>query len=202
MNKVLKGLKWFVLHVEEVIACIALSIMLCVIFFNVIMRYVFRNPLNWSDELSMICLAYVTFVGGAAAYKKNLHFGIDILLDKLPEKAKFAIRVITNFVFIILFGYTCYLGWVLTKGAVKKFNYSGWSYKIMDFALPLGFLSMAIYAVRFFIMAFKNPKAYRQRYEQTYEEDNVDDELIRTSEEMFRRAEINNLTEEERGDKK
>ena len=122
MNKVLKGLKWFVLHVEEVIACIALSIMLCVIFFNVIMRYVFRNPLNWSDELSMICLAYVTFVGGAAAYKKNLHFGIDILLDKLPEKAKFAIRVITNFVFIILFGYTCYLGWVLTKGAVKKFN--------------------------------------------------------------------------------
>lgn len=202
MNKVLKGLKWFVLHVEEVIACIALSIMLCVIFFNVIMRYVFRNPLNWSDELSMICLAYVTFVGGAAAYKKNLHFGIDILLDKLPEKAKFAIRVITNFVFIILFGYTCYLGWVLTKGAVKKFNYSGWSYKIMDFALPLGFLSMAIYAVRFFIMAFKNPKAYRQRYEQTYEEDNVDDELIRTSEEMFRRAEINNVTEEERGDKK
>lgn len=202
MNKVLKGLKWFVLHVEEVIACIALSIMLCVIFFNVIMRYVFRNPLNWSDELSMICLAYVTFVGGAAAYKKNLHFGIDILLDKLPEKAKFAIRVITNFVFIILFGYTCYLGWVLTKGAVKKFNYSGWSYKIMDFALPLGFLSMAIYAVRFFIMAFKNPKAYRQRYEQTYEEDNVDDELIRTSEEMFRRAEINNMTEEERGDKK
>ena len=202
MNKVLKGLKWFVLHVEEVIACIALSIMLCVIFFNVIMRYVFRNPLNWSDELSMICLAYVTFVGGAAAYKKNLHFGIDILLDKLPEKAKFAIRVITNFVFIILFGYTCYLGWVLTKGAVKKFNYSGWSYKIMDFALPLGFLSMAMYAVRFFIMAFKNPKAYRQRYEQTYEEDNVDDELIRTSEEMFRRAEINNVTEEERGDKK
>ena len=72
----------------------------------------------------------------------------------------------------------------------------------MDFALPLGFLSMAIYAVRFFIMAFKNPKAYRQRYEQTYEEDNVDDELIRTSEEMFRRAEINNMTEEERGDKK
>ena len=51
-------------------------------------------------------------------------------------------------------------------------------------------------------MAFKNPKAYRQRYEQTYEEDNVDDELIRTSEEMFRRAEINNVTEEERGDKK
>ena len=202
MNKVLKGLKWFILHIEEVIACIALGIMLCVIFFNVIMRYVFRNPLNWSDELSMICLAYVTFVGGAAAYKKNLHFGIDIILDKLPEKVRMGIRIITNFVFIILFGYTCYLGWVLTKGAVKKFNYSGWSYKIMDLALPLGFLSMAIYAVHFFIMAFKDPKAYKRRYEQTYEEENVDNELIKTSEEMFRRAEANNEDTGERSDEK
>ena len=202
MNKVLKGLKWFILHIEEVIACIALGIMLCVIFFNVIMRYVFRNPLNWSDELSMICLAYVTFVGGAAAYKKNLHFGIDIILDKLPEKVRMGIRIITNFVFIILFGYTCYLGWVLTKGAVKKFNYSGWSYKIMDLALPLGFLSMAIYAVRFFIMAFKDPKAYKHRYEQTYEEENVDNELIKTSEEMFRKAEANNEDEGERSGEK
>ncbi|MBQ3373868.1 MAG: TRAP transporter small permease [Anaerolineaceae bacterium] len=202
MNKVLKGLKWFILHIEEVIACIALSIMLCVIFFNVIMRYIFRNPLNWSDELSMICLAYVTFVGGAAAYKKNLHFGIDIILDKLPEKARMGIRIITNFVFIILFGYTCYLGWVLTKGAVKKFNYSGWSYKIMDFALPLGFLSMCIYAVRFFIMAFTDPKAYKHRYEQTYEEENVDNELIKTSEEMFRKAEAIDADEGERRNEK
>ena len=67
-----KELKWLVLHIEEIIACVALGIMLCVIFLNVIMRYVFRDPLNWSDELSMICLAYVTFVGGAAAYKKKI----------------------------------------------------------------------------------------------------------------------------------
>lgn len=172
---------------EEIIACIALAVMLCVIFLNVILRYVFRNPLNWSDELSMICLAYVTFVGGAAAYKRNLHFGIDIILDKLPEKARMAIRLLTNFVFIFLFGYICYLGYVLTKGAVKVFNYSGWSYKIMDFALPLGFLSMTIYAVHFFIMFFKNPEAFKLRYEQMYEED--DSELLKASEEIYRKAE-------------
>ena len=186
-QKALNGLKWFILHVEEIIACIALAVMLCVIFLNVILRYVFRNPLNWSDELSMICLAYVTFVGGAAAYKRNLHFGIDIILDKLPEKARMAIRLLTNFVFIFLFGYICYLGYVLTKGAVKVFNYSGWSYKIMDFALPLGFLSMTIYAVHFFIMFFKNPEAFKLRYEQMYEED--DSELLKASEEIYRKAE-------------
>ena len=39
-------------------------------------------------------------------------------------------------------------------------------------------------------MAFRNPKAYKLRYEQTYEEENVDAELIKTSEEMFRKAEV------------
>ena len=64
MKKVLNGLKWFVLHIEEIIAVTGIAVMLCAVFFNVIMRYCFRNPTAWSDELAMICLAYVTFVGG------------------------------------------------------------------------------------------------------------------------------------------
>lgn len=196
MKRVSKWVKWFALHIEEIIACVALGIMLCVIFFNVVMRYVFRAPLKWSDELSMVCLAYVTFIGGAAAYKKNLHFGIDIILDKLPEKVRTTIRIITNFVFIILFSYTSYLGWMLTIGAKKKFNYSGWSYKIMDIALPLGFLSMAIYAIYFFVLAFRNPKAYKQRYEQIYNDEQ--EEALKISREMFDK--VNESAEEnERG---
>ena len=53
---------------------------------------------------------HVTFVGGAAAYKKNLHFGIDVLLDLMPVSVRMFIRRIVNFVFIILFGYVTYLG--------------------------------------------------------------------------------------------
>ena len=189
MKKVLKGLKWVVLHIEEIIACTALAVMLCAILYNVIMRYMFRAPTKWSDELTMICLAYVTFLGGAAAYKRNLHFGIDILVDKLPLKGRMFIRRLTNFVFIFLFAYTTYLGYNLFSGAVKRFHYSGWSYKIMDIALPLGFLSMTIYAIYFFVMSFTDKKAYQERYESSYEEEMVDEDLIRASAEIFEKAE-------------
>ncbi len=185
MKKILKWLKWLVLHIEEVVAVSALAIMLCAIFYNVIMRYLFRKPTAWSDELTMICLAYVTFVGGAAAYKKNLHFGIDILVDRLPIKGKLFLWRVINFVFIFLFGYTTYLGYQLTANAVKKFHYSGWSYKIMDAALPLGFLSMTIYAIYFFVMSFKDKEKYIARYESSYEEETVDEDLIAASAEMF-----------------
>ena len=188
MKKIFNSIKWVVLHFEEMIAVTALAVMLCAILFNVIMRYVFRSPTAWADELAMICLAYVTFVGGAVAYKRNLHFGIDFLVDKMPHSIQMTIRRITNLVFIPLFGYTTYLGVSLMLKASKKMIYSGWSYKIIDASLPIGFASMSIYAVYFFIMSFVNKEAYEKRYQQTYEEDNVDEELVKASEEMFDKA--------------
>lgn len=183
----MKKLKWLVLHIEEIIAVAALAVMLCAIFYNVMMRYLFRAPTAWADELSMICLAYVTFVGGAAAYKRNLHFGIDILLDKLPAKPRLLVRQITNLAFVVMFSYVTVLGYDLFHKAVKVFNYTGWSYKIMDAALPLGFLSMTIYATYFLIQSFVNRDAYLHRYENTYEEEAVDEELVKASEEIFKR---------------
>lgn len=181
----MKKLKWLVLHIEEIIAVTALAIMLCAIFYNVMMRYCFRAPTAWADELSMICLAYVTFVGGAAAYKRNLHFGIDILLDKLPLKLRLIVRQITNLAFVVMFAYVTVLGYDLFHKAVKVFNYTGWSYKIMDAALPLGFLSMTIYSTCFLVQSFRDKDAYLHRYESAYEEENVDEELVRASEEIF-----------------
>ena len=186
----MKKIKWVILHIEEIIASTALAIMMCAIFFNVIMRYCFRSPTSWTDELAVICLAYVTFVGGAAAYKRNLHFGIDIILDKLPARIRMLVRQITNSIFAVMFIFVTYLGYDLFRNAVKVFNYSGWSYKIMDAALPLGFLSMSIYAVYFFIQSFRDKDAYIKRYENTYEEETVDQNLIEASQEIFSRDRV------------
>ena len=56
----------------------------------------------------------------------------------------------------------------------------------MDAALPLGFLSMTIYAVYFFIQSLVNKDAYRRRYEANYEGEAVDEELIKESQRIFK----------------
>lgn len=99
------------------------------------------------------------------------------------------LRQVINFAFIILFGYVTYLGYNLFAGAVKVMNYTGWSYKIMDAALPLGFLSMTIYAIYFFIQSFTDREAYKNRYEATYEEETVDENLVQKGAEIFRKDE-------------
>ena len=60
----------------------------------------------------------------------------------------------------------------------------------MDAALPLGFLSMSIYAVYFFIQSFRDKDAYIKRYENTYEEETVDQNLIEASQEIFSRDRV------------
>lgn len=171
MKKIGKGLLWLVSNIEELISCTALAIMLVSVFTNVMLRYLFRSPTAWADELALICMAYVTFVGGAAAYKRNLHFGIDILVDRLPPLGKRILRQIMTFSFIILFAIMTKLGLDLTLAAKKVMIYSGWSYKIMDAALPLGFASMTIYSIKFFIMSIRDPEAFDKRYTSQYDDD-------------------------------
>ena len=160
MKKVGKLLWKLLTNIEELIASIAVSIMLIVICANVILRYFFRSPTAWADELAIICMAYVTFVGGAAAYKRNLHFGIEIVIDRLPAKIQHIFRQVMTAVFAFMFGYLTYLGADFTLSAKKVMIYSGWSYKILDAALPLGALSMTIYSIYFFIMSIKDPKKF------------------------------------------
>ena len=177
MKKVGKALKWLISNIEEIISASAIAVMLTAIFVNVMLRYIFRSPTSWADELALICMAYVTFVGGAAAYKRNLHFGIDILVDRLPDKGKHIMRSAMTFVFIILFAFMTYLGYDLTINAKKVMNYSGWSYKIMDASLPLGFLSMTIYSIKYFIMSIVNPEEFDKRYTSQYDDGDVAEEI-------------------------
>lgn len=170
MKKIGKALLWLISNIEELISASAIVVMLSAIFINVMLRYIFRNPTAWADELALICMAYVTFIGGAAAYKRNLHFGIDILVDRLPDKGKHIMRSVMTFAFIFLFGFMTYLGYDLTANAKKVMNYSGWSYKYMDAALPLGFASMTIYSIKYFLQSIFKPEEFDKRYENVYDD--------------------------------
>ena len=54
MKKIGKKILWVLANIEEIIATSALAIMLISIFTNVVLRYFFRNPTAWADELAVI----------------------------------------------------------------------------------------------------------------------------------------------------
>ena len=79
--------KFFDRFVEDI--CFFLVIVLTVVvFFQVFNRFVLKAPLAWTEELAMLLFQWVVFLGAAVGVKRMSHFGIDLVVEKLPPKTR------------------------------------------------------------------------------------------------------------------
>jgi TRAP-type transport system small permease protein len=111
-----ESLKRFFLTVDKVIEgfCIALLVlMIVIVFVAVITRKLFHFMFAWSEEVTLLCLTWFTFMGIAIGFRERLHLGMD-LFEKLPEKA---LRVLDRLIDAVTFIFGLYLifyGWDFT----------------------------------------------------------------------------------------
>ena len=133
---------------EEIISGAALVITVLVIIFNVTMRYLFNSSFNWAEEIATIAFAWVVFIGAAACYKRNMHIGIDVIVNILPENTRRAIELLVAIILPFLLGYLTYLSLV--------FSISAWEkptavllipYTWVDISATIGFALMFYYSV-------------------------------------------------------
>ena len=160
-----KDLRWLLLNIEEIISTVALTVMLIICSCNVVARYCLKDALSWADEVCVLMLAWTTFVGSAAAYKRNMHFGMDFIVDRLPGGGKKVLRMAINVILLAACGYLTYLSIDFTMKAVKIMPFSRLSYKWIDSSAIVGFASMTIYSLIYLIQGLTNPKKYQERYE-------------------------------------
>lgn len=81
---------------------VSITIMLFVIFLQVIFRYVFSHSLTFSEELARYLFVYIVFFGTAVVARENGHIVMGVLTQKLKGKiAKYT--KIAAYIFTILF---------------------------------------------------------------------------------------------------
>lgn len=79
MNKILQN------PVEN--ACMGLVVALAVVvFLQVFNRFVLKTPLAWSEDLAMLLFQWVVFLGAAVGVRRLRHFGIDLVVKRLPAR--------------------------------------------------------------------------------------------------------------------
>lgn len=64
------------------------------VFLQVLIRFVFKYPLPWTEEVARIAFVYCIFVGATIAVREGSHLHVDALLATLPEKAARAIVIL------------------------------------------------------------------------------------------------------------
>jgi TRAP-type C4-dicarboxylate transport system permease small subunit len=81
-----------------------------IVFFEVLMRYVFRAPLITSVELSRIGFVWSCFLGAALGVKRARHIRFVFLRDRLPAGGRRALRLAVSavsaafFLFLVVQG--------------------------------------------------------------------------------------------------
>lgn len=81
--------------VLEVLSMVCIVAMALLVIAQVVLRYVFNDPLDWSEAMARITFIYITFIGIGAAYGRRRHMAIDALIIALPAKLRRIVEVST-----------------------------------------------------------------------------------------------------------
>ncbi|WP_299968383.1 TRAP transporter small permease [uncultured Roseobacter sp.] len=73
-------------HLEEVVCCLALSIVATVVFLQVIMRYVFATALQWSEEVAAMGMVWAVYMGASLCVRERFHIRIMAGIMAFPRK--------------------------------------------------------------------------------------------------------------------
>lgn len=77
----------------EYLSMAGVTAMALLVIAQVVMRYVFNDPLEWSEEMARLVFISLAFIGIGAAYGRRRHMFIDALTILLPEKTKRVVEV-------------------------------------------------------------------------------------------------------------
>lgn len=64
------------------------------VFLQVLIRFVFKYPLPWTEEVSRIAFVYSIFVGATIAVREKAHLNVDFVLVVLPQGLALAIKLV------------------------------------------------------------------------------------------------------------
>lgn len=114
-----RGLATLADRFEEIVAAMAVAIIIASVGWGVITRYVTAQPAAWASEIATLGFAWVVFFGAAACVKYRMHPAIEVLVDRLPSRVQKAVRLFNHGLLLSFFGF---MAWFGTRFAIDAWD--------------------------------------------------------------------------------
>ena len=136
-------------HIELVIGSIALSGVVLVNVVNVILRYLPNiSPLIGAEDITQTFFCWMIFIGASVAYGEGMHYGMDLLVERMHGKLKTYWMLGINIVVLAASIFLAVESYVLMINVSAKVTGTlRIPYWIIDMAPLLGFFFMTIHGV-------------------------------------------------------
>lgn len=115
---------------------IALVVLIATFGWLVFGRYVLNVTPTWVEQLALLLVCYIAFVGAAAGVKEDTHLGVSLFRDMLPERAQ---KVVLIGIDLILAAF----GAVMLVSGITLMKF-GWDSLLPMLDIPESFRTLAI----------------------------------------------------------
>jgi TRAP-type transport system small permease protein len=135
--------------VLETSLLVALAAMVIIVFMNVVGRYVLGESLSWGEEVALLLMVWLTYLGAAVAMRDGAHYAVDFFMQYLPESWRKPVVVGKDLVVVVMTGLLLYWSaattvllneWVTPALEISQ----SWVYA----ACPVGCVFILLYACR------------------------------------------------------
>lgn len=123
-------------RLAEFIAVLAFATLVIDVSAAIFWRYVLNDSIVWAEELARYLFVWITFIGGGLGVAKNIHVGVDSLINLLPKRSK-DVSIICVDLAIIVFLVT-----LVVVGV--QFVLFGMNLRSLLIDIPMGYVYMAV----------------------------------------------------------
>ena len=106
-------LKFLDKHFEEVIAGFGLLVMSTMVFAQVVMRYAFKAPMSWSDEIAVYCMLWSVYLSASWAVRERAHIRVLNLIMIFPKPLSLWLVYVSDAIWFLVSAFICWQGVLL-----------------------------------------------------------------------------------------
>ena len=115
---------------------ILMALMVVIMCYQVVLRYVFHNANIWSEEITRYMFVYAVLLGSFVAVRRNSHLTVDFLVNIMNPKVRRYFTIVTSLVVIAFLIYLLPLSYNLSLDTMKSMS--------AGLRIPMGYIYMAI----------------------------------------------------------
>ncbi len=132
------------------------AIIVCVIL-QILSRYIFNQPLIWTEEISLFAFCWFTFAGSAACSWENSHLEVDFFYNRMGTGLKKFADVCIGLLISVL---SIFLIWVAVIAMKAQDGITSVALRLpipwYTMAIFLGFIGMTLFTLYHLVNRIKN----------------------------------------------
>lgn len=134
--------------IQKAILAVSVPLMVFIMMYQVILRYVFSNSNSWSEELTRYLFIFNVMFAAAIAVRRNSHLQIDILINLFSPKVKAIFTIVATIAGIVFLGLLFKYCLDLCVQAARNISPGvGISMSIPYAAMPIGIVFMILTSI-------------------------------------------------------